>query len=150
MPARSLLRLVHRALPLAGPLAYVGCAGAGPGNVAAPPPRPGSLITQEAIAASGAKTAWDALKRTVPYVHLRESRGRPARITRRGPASIYLDDQVRLMVDNVRVYDVQLLDQIPASDILTIEVLSGLDATTRYGGASTAGLIIIHTRTGSQ
>ena len=150
MPARSLLRLVHRALPLAGPLAYVGCAGAGPGNVAAPPPRPGSLITQEAIAASGAKTAWDALKRTVPYVHLRESRGRPARITRRGPASIYLDDQVRLMVDNVRVYDVQLLDQIPASDIVTIELLSGLDATTRYGATSTAGLIIIRTKTGSQ
>ncbi len=71
-------------------------------------------------------------------------------MTRRGPASIYLDDQVRLMVDNVRVYDVQVLDQIPASDIVTIEVLSGLDATTRYGGASTAGLIIIHTRTGSQ
>ena len=54
------------------------------------------------------------------------------------------------MVDNVRVYDVQLLDQIPASDIVTIEVLSGLDATTRYGGASTAGLIIIRTKTGSQ
>src|SRR3989441_11499403 len=107
MPARSLLRLVHRALLLAGPLVYAGCAGAGPGNVATPPPRPGSLVTQEAIAASGAKTAWDALKRTVPYVHLRESRGRPARITRRGPASIYLDDQVRLMVDNVRVYDVR-------------------------------------------
>src|SRR2546422_2404766 len=86
MPARSLLRLVHRALLLAGPLVYAGCAGAGPGNVATPPPRPGSLVTQEAIAASGAKTAWDALKRTVPYVHLRESRGRPARITRRGPA----------------------------------------------------------------
>ena len=150
MPARSLLPLVHRALPLAGPLVYVGCAGAGPGNVAAPPPRPGSLITQEAIAASGAKTAWDALKRTVPYVHLRENRGRPARITRRGPASIYLDDQVRLMVDNVRVYDVQLLDQIPASDIVTIELLSGLEATTRYGATSTAGLIIIRTKTGSQ
>jgi len=118
--------------------------------VAAAPPRPASLITQEAIAASGAKTAWDALKRTVPYVHLRENRGRPARITRRGPASIYLDDQVRLMVDNVRVYDVQLLDQIPASDIVTIELLSGLEATTRYGATSTAGLIIIRTKTGSQ
>src|SRR5881398_1724854 len=119
--ARRPLRVVYRALSLVGPVAYA-CAGAGPGNVAAAPPRPGSLITQEAIAASGAKTAWDALKRTVPYVHLRENRGRPARITRRGPASIYLDDQVRLMVDNVRVYDLQVLDQMPASDIVTIEV----------------------------
>jgi len=150
MPARSMFRLVHCTLALVGPLAWAGCAGATAGSAAAPVPSSSSLVTQETIAASGAKTAWDALKRTVPYVRLRESKGRPARMTRRGPASIYLDDQVRLMVDNVRVYDVQVLDQIPASDIVTIEVLSGLDATTRFGGASTAGLIIIHTRTGSQ
>ena len=150
MPARSPFQLVHRTLALVGPLAWAGCAGATAGVVAAPSPRSSSLITQETIAGSGAKTAWDALKRTVPYVRLRESKGRPARMTRRGPASIYLDDQVRLMVDNVRVYDVQVLDQIPASDVLTIEVLSGLDATTRYGGASTAGIIIIHTKTGTR
>src|SRR5437762_11955205 len=141
MPARSMFRLVHCTLALVGPLAWAGCAAATAGSAAAPFPSSSSLITQEAIAASGAKTAWDALKRTVPYVHLRENRGRPARITRRGPASIYLDDQVRLMVDNVRVYDVQLLDQIPASDIATIELLSGLEATTRYGATPTAGLI---------
>ena len=150
MLARSMLRLLHRAVSLAGPLMSAACAGATSGSAYAPPPSRGSLITQETIAASGAKTAWDALKRTVPYVRLRESRGRPARMTRRGPASIYLDDQVRLMVDNVRVYDLQVLDQMPASDILTIEVLDGLEATTRYGGTSTAGLVIIHTKTGSQ
>ena len=150
MLARSMLRLLHRTVSLAGLLVSAACAGATSGGAYAPPPTPGSLITQETIAASGAKTAWDALKRTVPYVRLRESRGRPARMTRRGPASIYLDDQVRLMVDNVRVYDLQVLDQMPASDILTIEVLDGLEATTRYGGTSTAGLVIIHTKTGSQ
>src|SRR5207244_13389753 len=109
------------------------------GGDTAPSRNSSSLVTQETIAASGAKTAWDALKRTVPYVRLRESKGRPARLTRRGPASIYLDDQVRLMVDNVRVYDVQLLDQMPARDILTIEVRDGLEATTREGGEATAG-----------
>jgi len=145
-----MFRLVHCTLTLVGPLAWTGCAGATASSGAASAPSSSSLVTQETIAASGAKTAWDALKRTVPYVRLRESKGRPARMTRRGPASIYLDDQVRLMLDNARVYDVQVLDQIPASDIVTIEVLSGLDATTRYGGASTAGIIIIHTRTGSQ
>src|SRR3989442_6491732 len=148
MLARSMLRLLRRRGPRAAPLGSAACAAATSGGAYAPPPTPGSLITQETIAASGAKTGWDALKRTVPYVRLRESRGRPARMTRRGPASIYLDDQVRLMVDNVRVYDLQLLDQIPASDILTIEVLDGLEATTRYGGASTAGLVIIRTTNG--
>src|SRR5438445_12981859 len=150
MLARSMLRLLRRTVSLATPLVSAACAGATSGGAYAPPPTPGSLITQETIAASGAKTAWDALKRTVPYVRLRESRGRPARMTRRGPASIYLDDQVRLMVDNVRVYDLQVPDQMPATDILTIEVLDGLEATTRYGGTSTAGLVIIHTKTGSQ
>src|SRR5256884_7646090 len=146
MLARSMLRLLRRTVSLATPLVSAACAGATSGGAYAPPPTPGSLITQETIAASGAKTAWDALKRTVPYVRLRESRGRPARMTRRGPASIYLDDQVRLMLDNVRVYDVQVLDQIPASDIVTIEVLSGLDATTRYGGGPTPRFVLLHTQ----
>ena len=100
------------------------------------------------IAASGAKTAWDALRFTVPNVRLRESRGKPTRIERRGRASIYLDDQVRVLVDNVRVTDVRSLEQMAAAEILTIEVLSGLDATTYYGGTSTSGVIVIKTKTG--
>src|SRR5256886_8085081 len=94
MPARSTFRFVHRTLALVGPLASAACGGSMSGGATAPIPNSSSLVTQETIAASGAKTAWDALKRTVPYVRLRESKGRPARLTRRGPASIYLDDQV--------------------------------------------------------
>ena len=52
------------------------------------------------------------------------------------------------MVDNVRVTDIRVLEQVAASDILTIEVLSGLDATTYYGGTSTSGVILIKTKTG--
>ena len=106
------------------------------------------VITADDIAASGAKTAWDAVRLTVPNVQLRENRGRPTRIQRRGRASLYLDDQVRVMVDNVRVTDIRVLEQVAASDILTIEVLSGLDATTYYGGTSTSGVILIKTKTG--
>ena len=111
-------------------------------------PSAGRVITAEAIAASGAKTAWEALRLTVPNVQLRESRGKPARITRRGKASIYLDDQTRVIIDNVRLSDIRTLEQMAASDILTIEVLSGLDATTYYGGTSTSGVIVIKTKTG--
>jgi outer membrane cobalamin receptor len=106
------------------------------------------FITADKIAQSGARTAWDALRLTVPNVQFRESRGRPAKITRRGRASIYLDDQTRLIIDNVRVYDIRVLEQMAASDISTIEVLSGLDATTYYGGTSTSGMIVIRTKTG--
>src|SRR2546427_7379193 len=60
------------------------------------------FITEDKIAQSGARTAWDALRLTVPIVQFRERRGRPAEISRRGRASIYLDDQTRLVIDNVR------------------------------------------------
>ncbi len=107
------------------------------------------LIAADEIVASGARTAWDALRRTVPNVQFRESRGQPARVSRRGRASLYLDDQVRVVLDNVRIWDIRTLDAIPASDILTIEVLTGLDATTYYGGTSTAGAIVIRTKQGT-
>ena len=111
-------------------------------------PSVGRVITAEAIAKSGAKTAWDALRLTVPNVQLREVRGQPARIQRRGRASLYQEDQVRVILDHLPIDDLQVLKQVAASDILTIEVLTGLDATTRYGGGSTTGVIVISTNTG--
>lgn len=123
------------------------CGGGQPSGDLAP--QGGTVITQQRIAASGARTAWDAVRLTVPNVQLRESRGQAARIQRRGRASIYLDDQVRVILDHVRLEDVQVLQQIAAADILTIQVLNGMDATTYYGGASTSGVIIITTNRGS-
>src|SRR5438876_10440554 len=105
-------------------------------------PSAGRVITAEAIAKSGAKTAWDALRLTVPNVQLREVRGQPARIQRRGRASLYQDDQVRVILDHIPIEDLQVLKQVAAVDILTIEILTGLDARTRYGGVATAGAIV--------
>src|SRR3989441_7048956 len=119
-------------------------AGAAQGNA----PSAGRVITAEAIARSGAKTAWDALRLAVPNVQLREVRGQPARIQRRGRASIYQDDQVRVILDHLTVDDLQVLKQVAASDIQTIEVLPGLEATTQYASASTSGPIVITTTTG--
>src|SRR5437879_8155329 len=81
--------------------------GCGPATRASgAPASPNSyFITEDKIAQSGARTAWDALRLTVPIVQFRERRGRPAEINRRGRASIYLDDQTRLIIDNVRVYE---------------------------------------------
>ena len=112
-------------------------------------PEGGTIITRERIAASGARTAWDAVRFTVPNVQLRESRGKAVRIQRRGRSSLYLDDQVRVILDHVRLEDVQVLQQIAATDILTIQVLNGLDATTYYGATSMSGVIIITTIRGS-
>ena len=131
-----------------GFVSAAGCGGARAGIEDTNAPSGGKVITADAIAKSGAKTAWEAVRLTVPNVHLRERRGRAAGIERRGQASIYLDDQVRIILDNVRIYDVQLLQQIAAGDILTIELLTGLDATTRYGASSTTGAIVITTTSG--
>jgi outer membrane receptor protein involved in Fe transport len=127
-----------------------GCGGARAGTEHASAPSGGKLVTAEQIAASGAKTAWDAVRVLVPNLQLRERGDTPTKIQRRGRASIYLDDQVRLMVDNVRVNDIAVLAQIPAGDVLSIELLSGLDATTFYGGSSTSGVIIVRTKSTSQ
>ena len=118
-----------------------------PQNAASVPPDLGTLITQEQIAASGAKSAWDALRLTVPSIHLRETpRGTASAIQRRGRSSIYLEDQVRVVLDNVRIGDLQMLQQIAAADIFKIQVLNAMDATTYFGGASASGVVIITTR----
>jgi hypothetical protein len=142
---RPLRRFWLLAIGLAG---AAGCGGARGGIDQASTPTPGKVITADAIAASGARTAWDAVRLTVPNVHLRERRGRASGLERRGQASIYLDDQVRVILDNARIYDLQVLQQVAAADILTIEVLTGLDATTRYGASSTAGALVITTTSG--
>ena len=146
---RGVLRPLRRFWLLGVGLASAaGCGGARGEIEQSSAPSAGTVVTAEEIANSGAKTAWDALRLTVPSVQLRESRGKPARIQRRGRASIYLDDQVRVVVDNVRLTDIRVLEQMAASDILRIELLSGLDATTYYGGTSTSGVIVIKTKTG--
>ena len=140
--------------PLACPalcLAVIGLAACGASrskspNDASVPRDLGTLVTQEQIAASGARTAWDALRLTVPSIQLRETRGNASRIQRRGRSSIYLDDQVRVVLDNVRVSDLQMLQQIAAGDIATIQVLNAMDATTYFGGTSASGVVIITTR----
>src|SRR3989454_11006119 len=137
-----------RSLVWLGLVSAAACGGARGGIEQSNAPSGGRVVTADDIAASGAKTAWDAVRLTVPNVQLRENRGRPTRIQRRGRASIYLHDQVRVMVGNVRVSDIRVLEQVAASGILTIEVLSGVDATTYYGGTPTSGGILLKTKTG--
>lgn len=113
-------------------------------------PEGGRIITQVVITRSGARTAWDALQRTVPFYAFREnSRGGPSRIDHRGRSSIVLRDQPLVLVDGVELTDFSVLGVMPASDLFEIEVLSGIDATTRYGTNATKGVIRITTRPGA-
>lgn len=107
------------------------------------------IITEKAIEHSGARTAWDALQRTVPFFNFNDgTRGRPARVEHRGRSSIVLRDQPMILVDGVELNDFTVLGGIPAADLYEIEVLTGIDATTYYGTNATKGVIRIWTKSG--
>jgi outer membrane cobalamin receptor len=107
------------------------------------------VVDQWAIEQSGARSAWEALQRTVPFFTFRtNSRGRPTRVEHRGRSSIVLRDQPLILIDGVEVVDVTTLGGMPAADLLDIEVLTGVDATTYYGTNATNGVIRIRTKVG--
>jgi outer membrane cobalamin receptor len=149
-----LRRVILRALggvPLLGLVGLAGCAsGRGATNTSRLEQPEGQVITEEQIAKSGANTAWDALRLTVHNITFNETgRGQPTRITRRGRSSIVLNDGPRILVDGVALTDYTVLARMPATDLLSIEVLSAMDATTLYGTNYAGGVIRIHTKTGS-
>ncbi|HXO83942.1 MAG TPA: Plug domain-containing protein [Gemmatimonadales bacterium] len=105
------------------------------------------IVTAEAIEQTGARTAWEALQRCVPFFTFKDgSRGQPGAIEHRGRSSIVLHDQPLIIMDGVELNDFMPLGTIPASDILEIEVLTGIDATTYYGTGATKGVIRIKTK----
>jgi outer membrane cobalamin receptor len=149
-----LRRVILRALagvPLLGLIGPTGCASSGGGTNSGRLEQPeGQVVSEEQIAKSGARTAWDALRLTVHNITFNETgRGQPSRITRRGRSSMLLDDGPRILVDGVALTDYTVLARMPATDLLSIEVLSAMDATTLYGTNYSGGVIRIHTKTGS-
>ena len=106
------------------------------------------IITEQEIASSGARTAWEALRRAAPYLNMSErGNGSPAVMRRHGRSSILLNDAPIVMVDGVRLADFRTLDQIPANTIDHIVVMRGIDATTYYGTNAVGGVVLIVTKT---
>jgi len=106
-----------------------------------------TVITQQQIAASGATTAWEALRRTVTNYTFRETgNGTPIRIDHRGRSSMNLSDRPIVLLDGVQLTEIRVLEQIPATDLYSIEVFSGISATTYYGTNANNGVISIRTR----
>ena len=143
------LRLSFASLPLALVLTACSHAAQAGGEGAQVTPDGRRRVDERAIEQSGARTAWDALQRTVPFFVFRtNSRGRPTRVEHRGRSSMLLRDQPLILVDGVALQDVTALGDMPASDLLDIEVLTGVDATTYYGTNATNGVIRLRTKAG--
>ena len=72
--------------------------------------------------------------------------GKPMAIRARGRSSVRTDDQVLVVIDNVRLDDITFLGVMPASTVERIEVLSGIEATTYFGVNAGDGVIHIITK----
>jgi hypothetical protein len=111
----------------------------------------GQYVTTEQIRATGATTAWDALKYTVKTHRFNDYRGVPVRIhSDRGQGSMILREDPMVFLDGVRLTDILLLRMIPADNLYSIQVLTGPDATTYYGTSAVAGVILLETTLGDE
>ena len=142
---------LHRCVVIAGALllAAVSCKTFHPAPVI---PASGSeriLITEGMIAKSGGQTAWDVLRREVPQLAYGENRnGQATGVEHRGRGSILLKDHPMLFIDGVRIQELATLQQLPASTVLSIEVLTGSEGTTYYGTDAAGGVIVVRTKRG--
>jgi hypothetical protein len=108
--------------------------------------RQGRLISAEEIRQSGATDAWDLLRRSGVHLRMGESRsGEPLHLSRRGPASILLNQAPTVVLDGAHLADFSYLRRIPALSILRVEILSGIEGTRRFGTGAGNGAIVIET-----
>jgi outer membrane cobalamin receptor len=134
---------------VAAVLAAAACSPAHQQDTARPSPAAGQYVTAEEIRASGATSAWEALKFTVRTHRFTEYRGVPTRIqSGRGQGSIVLREDPLVFLDGARLTDIFVLRMIPANNLYSIQVLTGPDATTYYGTSAVAGVILIETTLG--
>lgn len=104
----------------------------------------GRVITQEMIASTNAKNAWDVVKGTGMFRMSDESSStRPWIRSRRGRSSILVAaaDVPHIIVDGTRMGDVAYLYVIPANSIASIQILNGIKGSAREGLNSGSGVI---------
>ncbi len=110
----------------------------------------GQYVTAEQIRATGASTAWEALKFTVRTHRFSDYRGMPVRIySDRGQGSMVLREDPFVFLDGTKLADITVLRMVPAHNLFSIQVLTGPDATTYYGTSAVAGVILIETTLGA-
>ena len=102
------------------------------------------VVDAERIRRSGAITAWDAVRMLVPRRYLDAARG--ASLRSLGVPGTDGLASIRLIVDGHRM-DMEALRSIPATQIVTIHVLTASEAAIYFGSGSGARAIVIQTFT---
>jgi hypothetical protein len=109
--------------------------------------RQGKVISAAEIEKSGARNAWDALRRAGTHLRLTEgARGEPGTVRKRGAGSMVLSNAPTVVLDGVLLVDFRTLIEVPAVIIEEIRILNGVDGTARYGTGSGNGVIVVTTR----
>jgi outer membrane cobalamin receptor len=111
------------------------------------------IITADQVDAQQAPNAWELLRQLVPHYNYVEDRaGRAVSINaHRGRSSIVVagSEAPVVIVDGARLAAVDVLQQMPKDAIDWIELRNGSRGTTTEGTNASAGVIYIHTRSGS-
>jgi outer membrane cobalamin receptor len=104
-------------------------------------------ISAAEIQESGARNAWEVLRRLGRF-QLRESAsGEPLRIRpTRGRSTLLLHDDPVVLLDGVRLVDIGVLRNIRASTIASVDFYNSSQATVLVGTGATGGAIAILTR----
>ena len=127
------------------------CGSHGPREATRPSQLSGQYVTAEQIRATGASSAWEALKYTVRTHRFTDYHGVPTRIqSDRGQGSMVLREDPLVFLDGARLTDITILRMIPANNLHSIQVLTGPDATTYYGTSAVAGVILLETTLGEE
>jgi outer membrane cobalamin receptor len=104
-------------------------------------------LTAQDIRDSGARNAWEALRRLGGVRLVESPDGTPERIRpTRGNMSLVLDDSPIVLLDGTRLLDYDVLRSLPAKEIDSIELLNGIDGTLKHGSGAGGGAIVIRTR----
>lgn len=112
--------------------------------------RGGVMISAHDIANSRARNAFEAIERARTHLLVQETQGTSGtdvRLIHRGIDSLVSDPQIMVVVDGTPVSaPIERLRSIPAESIAYIKVLSGREATPRFGTLAGNGLILVRTR----
>jgi outer membrane cobalamin receptor len=111
------------------------------------------VISAQQIDAEHAPNAWELLRQLAPrYTYVEDRSGRAVSINgHRGRSSISLanSESPVVVVDGARIAAVDVLQQMPKDAIDWIELRKGSRGTSTEGTNASAGVIYIHTRSGS-
>lgn len=124
------------------------CAELPPQRVPSPSRAQGVLITRSEIRDSGARDAWEAIRKNVNHLRFTEDAdGDPVWVgASRGSPSLTAPDAILLVVDGALMQSSGYLRHIPAKTVAYIQILSGSQGTARYGLAAGNGVVVVRTQ----